>query len=150
VAANQSDDIQVDYGDETIVPNGLYEAVFVRHGTFLVFGKHPCVWLRFRLVTPGEHFDKQLVRWYRVASLKGRPRPEGSFTLRKKSLLFLDLVRLSDYKQKPSRVSLGIFRGAAFEISTRKVKKSWNAQVALPDWLHYSVVDKIIKKTTGQ
>jgi hypothetical protein len=145
-----NDEIQVDYGDEPVVPDATYEAVFVRHGTFLVFGKQPSVWLRFRIVTPGEHFSKELVRWYRVASLRGNARPEGAFTLRRKSLLFLELVRLSDFKQKPSRVSLSVLRGRTFEVSTRKVKQSWDRQADLPDWLQYSVVDRIIRATTGQ
>ena len=145
-----NDEIQVNYGDAILVPDGHYEAVFVRHGTTLVFGKQPSVWLRFRIVTPGEYFDKELVRWYRVACLKGKPREDGGFTLRHRSLLFLELVRLSGFKQKPSRVSLSVLRGRSFEISTRKVTQSWDQHADMPDWLHYSVVDRILRPTTGQ
>ncbi|HKQ22896.1 MAG TPA: hypothetical protein VJT81_00455 [Burkholderiales bacterium] len=149
LAVVSNDDIQIDYGTEVLIPDATYEVVYQGHKTALVFGKHPSVSLRFRIITPGEYFGKEIARHYRVAKLKGEPRENGAFTLRRNSLLFLELVRLSDFKQKPSRISLSVLRGCAFEVSTRTVKKSWHKQTKLPIWLQYSVVDRIRKQTAG-
>lgn len=68
-------DVLVDYSSRPpLVPDGKYQAVFIRHETaFVVRGAKVFLW--FRIVEPGEYFGVELYRPYRVRHLVGKPAP---------------------------------------------------------------------------
>ncbi len=147
---SSTDDIVVEDDGWPLIPERCYEAVYVGHRTALMFGRNPSVCVRFRLVTPGPHHGVELARYYRVARLtgNGKPREGGTFTLRRGSLLLIELCRLTEARLKPSRVSLSMLRGMVLEVSVRTVERAWD-QRPLPEALRYSVVDELLGNTAG-
>ena len=140
-------EVVFDYSNRPpLVQDGKYEAVFVRHETAFVFrtGK---VFLWFRIVA-GEHFGVELYRPYRVKQLTGKAGPGGGFRLAPGSDLFAMLVRVLAVQRRPDRISLRALKGAVLEIRTRTVTSDHRQREA-PEWLRYSVVDDVIRATTG-
>ena len=105
------DDIAVDAsGFKPRVPDAEYRAVLARHETAMVF-RTPKVFLRFRIVDIGPHFETILFRAYRVHKLRSKPGPGGQIGLRPGNELFADLVRLLDIRARPDRISLRDLEG---------------------------------------
>lgn len=147
--AGELDEVVVEHGKIwPLVAEGMYQAVFTGHETAWLF-KSCKVFLHFKIVTPGEHFEKKLFRAYRVRTLIGAPGPGGRFKLKPRSDLFLMLCRVLDLKARPDRISLRDLKHCVLGISTRTVKADFK-QKELPDFLRYSVVDEVLGKETGQ
>lgn len=143
------DSISVDYsGLPPTVPDEIYSAIFTHHETAFVF-RTSKVFLYFRIIDPGEHFGKILYRAYRAGALKGEPRRNGGFKLRRGSDLLSMIFRILEIsKARPDRVSLHEIKNCVLKIKTRTVTKDYQ-QHALPECMRYSVVADIIEKTTG-
>ena len=141
-------DVIVDYSSRPLlVPDGKYQAVFVRHETAFVF-RAAKVFLWFRIVNPGDYFSVELYRPYRVKKLLGKPGRGGKFKLAPGSELFTMLCRVLDIKARPDRISLLGLKHCILEIKTRTVTTDY-LQRDVPDWLHYSVIADVCRKLTG-
>lgn len=132
--------------DKPILPDGKYEASYLGHETAFVF-QNAKVFLRFRIVTPGDHFGKEVFRAYRATKLVGKPSKNGKFKLRRGSELFIDVARLLDFKARPDRISLHSLKHQVWLIKTRTVVADYK-QRQLPEWARYSVVGEIIGTAT--
>ena len=140
----RDDDVAIDAAAyKPRVPDGHYIAVMLRHETAYIF-RTAKVFLRFRIIDTGPHFDVQLFKAYRVWKLRSKPGANGQISLRPNNELFLDIVRLLQIRQRPDRVSLHDLKNRAWKISTRTVTTDYQ-QRPLPEWLQYSVVDRIIE-----
>lgn len=146
-ATAPSNDIVLDDAGRQRVPDGVYEAVYIRHETAISW-RTPRVYIWMRLVTPGPHMGVELYRAYRVASLIGRPGRSGRFKLRRGHELCAMLVRVLDIRVRPDRFSPCALGGRVLQVKTRTVIKD-HAGRPLHDWLRYSVIDDIITATTG-
>lgn len=141
-------DVAIDAaGYKPRVPDAEYSAVVVRHDTAFIF-RTPKVILRFRITTLGPQCGVELFKAYRVAKLRSKPGPGGQISLRPGGDLFMDLVRLLQIRQRPDRMSLRDLKGRLWKISTRTVTTDYE-QRPLPEWLQYSVVDRITEAETG-
>ena len=140
-------DLVVDYESiPPLVPDGVYEAVYVRHSIATVFNTRKLfVW--FRIVEHGDYYQHELFRAYR---LKGKKAPDkkGALNVGVRSDLYRMLVRVQDIKLRTDRLSLRSLKGVVLQIKTRTVSKDFE-QRELPTWLRYSVVDDVLKKLTG-
>lgn len=143
------DDIAVDEKHyKPHVPDGVYLAVMFEHQTAFVF-RTPKVFLRFRIIDPGPHFETELFKPYRVHKLRSKPGPGGQIGLRPQGELFTDLVRLLGIRRRSDRISLRDLKGRVWRIRTRTVIVDYQ-QRPLPEWLQYSTVDEIIEAETGK
>ena len=140
-------DIEVAESAHPRIPDGDYEAVFVRHETALLL-KTGKVFLWFRIVTPGSHFDAEICRPYRCREIIGRPGKGGRFKLNRGSDLFKDLARLLDVARRPDRISLQDLRGSVWIIRTRTVDRD-HRQRPIPEAARYSVVSEILHAAAG-
>ena len=141
--------VELEGDGKPLVPDGQYEAVFEYHETaFILRTKAAKVFLRFRIVTPGEHEGVKLFRAYRVAKLRSKPGKHGSFSLTRGQDLFFDLCRWLDIRQRPDRVSLHDLRGKVWRIRTRTVSRDFR-QRELPGFARYSVVDDLLEISAG-
>ena len=140
----QDDDVAIDdAGYKPRVPDGEYQAVMLGHNTAYIF-RTAKVFLRFQIIDTGPHFGVELFKAYRVAKLRSKPGPNGQISLRPNNELFVDIVRLLHIRQRPDRVSLHDLKNRGWKIKTRTVTTDYK-QRPLPEWLHYSVVDRIIE-----
>jgi len=142
------DDIAIDSTHyKPRVPDGEYRAVMLGHQTAFVF-RTAKVFLRFRIIDPGPHFETELFKAYRVHKLRGKPGPGGQISLRPQGELFTDLVRLLHIRRRPDRMSLRDLKGCVWKVRTRTVTVDYQ-QRPLPEWMQYSTVDEIIQAETG-
>lgn len=139
-------DVELIEDDKPLLPDGRYEAAYLGHETAFVF-QNAKVFLRFRIVTPGEQFGMEVFRAYRATKLVGKPCKNGKFKLRRGSDLFTDVARLLDIKARPDRLSLHSLKHKVWLIKTRTVVADYK-QRPLPDWARYSVVDEILQSAS--
>lgn len=140
--------IEVDLKDlPPRIPDGEYQAHLVFHETAFAF-KAPKVYLWFKLIEFGEHFEKLVYRPYRVKQLKGNPGRNGRFVLSKGGDLLKMVLRVLPYgPNRPDRVSLLDLRNRVIRIRTRTVKTDYR-QRPLHEALWYSVVDEVLRIET--
>ena len=77
--------------DAPLVPEGEYQLRYIDYRTCIAF-KVPRVVVRFKILDHGPHNGKEIECWYRVNSLKAKPKKSGNFVVGKKSDLFRDYV----------------------------------------------------------
>jgi hypothetical protein len=139
---SDSEDPSVDVeGFKALLPEGSYEAVYLGHQTALVFHT-PKVFLRFRITQHGPYNGVEVFRAFRVRALKGRPAPNGGFTLHAGGELYSTLVRLLDVRNRADRVTLRPLRAMLFRIRLRTVTTDYR-QRPLPEHNRYSTIDEI-------
>jgi len=141
------EEIHFETGNRPQIADGIYLARYTHHETGFCFGTAK-VYLWFKIVSPGSCFDVSVYRAYRAIKIKGKPKRNGGFTVKRGSDLYLDLVRLLDMRTRPDRVSATALAGKAYSIKTRTVTKDYR-QRALPEWDRYSVVDSIVRAETS-
>jgi hypothetical protein len=140
--------IDIDYGTaQHLVPDAEYEALCLGHDTAMV-SRVPKVFLRFRIITMGEHHGKELYRAFRVKALRGRPGRGGSFGVKSSHEVFRMICRVLQLRTRPDQISLRALKGNVFRITTRTVKVD-SSQRELPDCLRYSVVDEVLELLEG-
>lgn len=139
---------EVDYGRACpTIPDAEYRAVFTHHETAISFST-PKVFLWFRLVDPGPHFDKLIYAVYRARGLKGKPRKHGSFAVRSNGELFVSVCKVLSERGRPDRFSLQPLKNKVLRVKTRTVKRDYR-QREIPEARRYSVVDALIGCDTG-
>jgi len=139
-------DIEVDTSAAlSRVPDGVYVARYIESETLFLFNSGKVV-LRFEIVQ-GDLAGTRLVKPYRVKKLLSRPRKGGRFSLGRSSELLRDLVRLSDMKIRPDRISLEVLRRQLWRVRTRTVTTDYK-QRPIPEALRYSVIAEIVEAET--
>lgn len=143
-----ADECEVDYGRACpTIPDAEYLAVFTHHETAYSFST-PKVFLWFRIIDPGPHFDAMIYAAYRVRSLKGKARRHGGFKVAAHGELFVMVCKVLNERGRPDRFSLLSLKGKVLRIKTRTVKRD-HRQREIPEARRYSVVDAIIGCDTG-
>ena len=126
-----------------LVPEGDYTASFLHHETNdKAFGGAKKVYLRFRILDFGEHFEKEVYRAFNVKGLIGKPGKNGRFSLGKRSDLYFQLMKISP-NVRADRPSLNRLQNVELKIRVRTVTRD-SKQRDLPKQMHYSVVDEIL------
>ena len=129
------------------IPEGKYQATYVRHETAFVF-KTPKVFVHFKL-HGGEYNGLRLYRAYRVHSLRGKPRKGGSFKLRHSHELYRQFVMISGCRERPDRISLSRLKRCLLTVTVKTVTRDAK-QHELPPALQYSVIDRLVGVEAGQ
>ncbi len=146
--AEQAGEVAIDLSSlPPLLPEGEYRAVLTYHETAVVFSQ-PKVFLHFKIIDPGEAFEKMLYRAYRVKSLTGKPSKHGGFKVARGGDLCEMLCRVLDVRARPDRISVAPLRGSVLKIRLRTVTKDYR-QRTVRDWLRYSVVSDIIGMETS-
>jgi len=141
-----NEDIFIDWGSLPLIPDGTYEAVYVKHETFhQSFG--PKIKITFRITTLGEYYETLLFGWYNAKRLKSKPAKGGAATLSRHSKLAYELIKVIDVKERVSRLSPAQLKSVLLQIKVRTVKTN-SKQQELSKVQHYSVVDSIIGALT--
>ena len=122
-----------------VIPDGEYEAAFIRAETKRMWGQLK-IFLWFRIINSGENFDVELFlacqvpqkltiscKYYRAWVVAAGRRPD---------------------RFEAQRMTPNVFRGKAFRVQVRVVKKDAE-QRPLPPALHYSIIHKLIEKVIG-
>lgn len=124
-----------------LLPDGFYEAQCIKYDAGFFQGKARKLFLIFKILTPGEHFGKDIFMAFNM-------RYDGK--VRAGSKYYKTWVMAYGWR-KPSRnakMSPRIFLNKVCGIKTRTVKPEHNRQ-KMPDAFWYSVVDYIISINTG-
>jgi len=135
-------EIQVDWGQDEIVPDSTYEAAYVSQETVKgTFGAK--LKITFKILNFGEHFEKLVSSWYNVTdhmSPKGKNRkvkaPKGS-------KLVSHLLNVSNLNSRKDRLTTEVLKNKILVIKTRTVIKD-GRQNKLHSLQKYSVVDDIL------
>lgn len=142
-----SDEFLIDWGDLPNIPEGIYEAVYVRHQTHhLTFG--PKVEIVFRITSFGPYNGALISGWYNVKKLKSKPSKGGGIVLSRHSKLVNELFRVLDSQVKLRKLSLVQLKPLLLKIKVRTVKTN-SRQKELHKTLQYSVVDSILESLTS-
>ena len=128
--------------DRPFIAPGIYRLILVTFETHLLFDRRPKLVLRFRICDPGDHFGKEVSRWYNVVALIGHPREHGRFRVGRGSDYVLDYVTLFGKPQRLDRLPPSRFANCVFCGRIRTVDKD-HRQRKLPDCLQYSVVHEL-------
>jgi hypothetical protein len=137
---------KIEYAPDELHRNLLsdetYEVQYISHNDGFAMGRHKKLFVIFKILGVGEHFDKTLMLIYNMPFSTG---PIAS------SKYYKDWVFLNGYK-KPSRntkMSPDIFKNKRLLIKTRTVKPKRNKKEIMPKDFWYSVVDQIVEVLTG-
>jgi len=129
-------------GFKPLLPEGKWlEARFDDHSTAIIFGAHKVFW-EFSIVEPGEWFEHELFRAFRVRKVIGRPAKHGKFVLSAGGEMYELLVRLLDVRQRTDRITLRPLKHMLFRVKTRTVRTNHN-QRPIPEHAQYSVIESI-------
>jgi hypothetical protein len=128
---------------DPLVPDGTYTGIYVRHDlvALKMFKNAMRIFIRFRIVDPGEHQGAVLFRAYRV-----RPgRSRGTFVAPKRSKLFRTIAALyPSERMRGDRINVrAALKGRAVKLTARTVTTD-SEQRPLPPNCRYSVVDELI------
>lgn len=146
--AQAPDDCEVDYGRACpVIPPGIYRAILTHHETAFVF-KTPKVFLWFRIVDPGNCFERELYAVNRVKQLKGRARKNGAFVVGARSDLFRIACHVLDLNMRPKRFSIYGLRNRVLRVMVSTVTHDYK-QRPLPIAMQYSKVSEILGTETG-
>ena len=141
-----SDDLSIDWGHQTLIPPGIYQAVYVNHET--THGNWgPKVKIIFRITDIGPYYETLVEAWYNVKALKAKPGKKRGLILSRHCKLSTELLKVLGVKERVSRISPAQLRGKLLEISVRTVKTNsrQNEYAAIQQ---YSVVDSINRLLT--
>lgn len=146
--ADSQTDITVVGHKHPLVPEGEYLAAFLYHETAITFTV-PKVYLHFRLVSFGPHFETPLIAAFNARGIVGRPRKNGRFKLGRRSRLYLTMCHLLEGRGvRPDRISLRPLRRLLLKVSVRTVTTDYR-QRPLPAIERYSVIDDILSVEEG-
>jgi hypothetical protein len=141
-----SDDLLIDWGHQTLIPPGVYQAVYVNHETTKgSWGLK--VKIVFRITEIGTYFDTLIEGWYNVNALKSKPGKNKKVILSRHCKLTTELLKVLGIKERLSRISPTHLRGKLLEISVRTVKTN-SRQKEYASIQQYSVVESINKLLT--
>ena len=141
--ANPDGEISVDIGDLVRVPPGEYQLAFESYRTALVYGRIPKVGLKFKIIDQGEHFGKELYRWYNVKGITGKPRKSGGFKVGRNGDFLIEYLTLFPTQLKRlDRISFSGFRKNVIRGRVETVKRN-SRQKPLPEILQYSIIREL-------
>ncbi len=131
--------------DLSLLPEGEYRLGYIDYRTCIAFNV-PRVVVRFKILDFGEHFGKQLERWYRVGSLRGKPRKFGDFRVGKRSDFFRDYLRVigAPTANRRDRLSFTSLKNKVVVGSIRTVVEGRD-QEKLETGARYSVVNRLLR-----
>ena len=133
-------------GDRPVLlPPGDYELSYVHHETKSIFRRHK-LFVRFKVVTFGEHFEKEVCRYYGVRRLIGKAGKHGRFEVGWKSDFLREYARMFGAPARLDRIAMTPFAKAIFVGRVRTVEQGHDQQ-EIPSPLRYSVVDKLLRNT---
>lgn len=135
---------QIEGEPPSLVAPGIYDLAFQYYETTYLFGRAPKVICRFIVATPGEFFERTLVRYYNVLTLNSKPRRGGSFRIGWKSDLLREYVNLFGMPSRLDRLSLEqmknrIIRGRVVTVARDAKQRS------IPEPLRYSVISELLE-----
>ena len=142
------DDVIVEGNVWPLLPDGEYVMQLLHHETVMAF-RTPKVVLHMKIVEPGEHNGKRLIRAYRVKELIGRPRKWGRFKLTRHQDLFITLAHLYGKRLRHDRISLRALGRVLLRGTTRTVTTDYRQRLS-PEALHYSVIDELVSIEAGE
>jgi len=136
-------EFEIEWGNLTLIPAGIYEAVYVSHETFnQSFGSK--VKITFRITTIGQWFGSHINGWYNVKTLSSKPGKHRKVSLSRHSKLTTELLNVLNIKEKVSRLSPVQLKGKLLEVAIRTVHMN-SRQKAYAEIQTYSVVDRIVR-----
>lgn len=126
-----------------LIESGVYRASCQSYKTGLYFKGQPRAILTFRIQDPGPAYGVEVIRAYRLKSLKG-----SRFTVARGSDLLYEYSRALDLRVRPDRISLRALLPYLWRIRVRTVKLDCGGHDRrpreLPDHLQYSVVAELL------
>ncbi len=125
-----------------LLPDGEYEAMYVRHTTREQFGTSKAVFY-FEVMDYGKWHGVQLERFYNVERLTSKRGKNGSFVPALRGSFMIDYCVCFGLPKRRDRISLSKFKGKIFTIKVRAVKRN-HVQRKYPECMQYSVIDSII------
>ena len=135
------DDIEIDWGNYIIIPEGKYQVMYVSHETTNgSFGAK--VKITFTITSYGEFFGKHIDAWYNLKAIKKIGKGKA-ISVSRYSKLTGELLNALGYKERVKRLSPLALKGKLLWVNVRTVTKN-SRQKALHELQRYSVVDSII------
>ena len=128
-----------DSDELVLVPERKYTLAYTRHQFVNIF-KHPKLFVEFRIVDMGPHFEKVVARWYRLTKRGGRV----GFDYSLKGDLYREYVRLFGAPQRKDRLALSNFKSVEIRGKVVTVKKGQDGR-DIPPAARYSVVRQLIE-----
>ena len=131
----------------TRVPEGEYVLRFDFHETKRIF-KSGKIYLHFRIMNTGEHFEKPITAYYNC-SVMGKPGRGGKFRAGWKSNLMREVVGLTgELPKRTDRLNLNQLKTMLILGEVGTVNKT-SQQRDLTEPLRYSVVRELLRVHTG-
>jgi hypothetical protein len=139
---NSDGDIEFSFdgGVPPVIPEGEYEAAFVRADRKRMYGTGERLFLWFRLITPGQWFGIELYVVCTVAA-KGKWRPSHKF-------FQAWILAAGKSPCRNDRMSTKVFRGKVFRVRVRTVTKTAKRDTRTLAQ-QYSVIDEILAVVAG-
>jgi len=125
-----------------LLPEDIFQVSYLKHEFENAFGE-PRLFIHFKILDMGEHFEKILYRAYRLKSLKNPGRKNSAFTVGKGSDLVRELALVTN--RRPDRLLPTDFEGMILKAKVETVKKDYKQRI-IPESLRYSVIREIIGK----
>ena len=132
--------------DSPLIPEGIYEMVYLYHTTWMFMGRQPKVVVYFAIMEPGEYFQVVLPVYYNAIKLIGKRGKNGGFKAAKKSNLVRDYCRVFPTQPLPrlDRIPLTKLESTVVRGAVDTVKKDFQ-QRDIPEVAQYSKVVGIDK-----
>ena len=137
-----SADFEIEEGTRVFVPPGTYNVAFVSWWTGLMFGKAKKLGLIFKITDFGEHFGKQVMRWYNIRRFIGHTGKHGRFQAMKGSDFIRDYVRLFGMPTRTDRASLTKYERILIKAQIVTVNLN-SSQSDILEPLQYSVIRQL-------
>ena len=119
-----------------LIPDAEYEVQCVEYNNQFCFGKAIKTFLKFKIITEGDHHGKKLFMAFNMP-YNGRIKTGSKY--------YKSWCMVNDWR-KPSRnakMSPRHFLNKVYRVKTRIVKPPYNGKKEMPEQFWYSVVDEI-------
>jgi hypothetical protein len=148
MAAQQSDDAEVDGPRPPLIKPGVYDFRFIDWSTRYLFGRRPKLMLRFKVITMGEYFDTiTLCRHYNATRLIGKPGQYGRFKVGWHSNFLREYSTLFTNPTRPDRIAMTAFNKVVIVAKVITVTTG-SDQRDIPESLQYSTISQLLKAKT--
>ena len=126
-----------------LVKPGVYDLAFIDYKTAMMFkGKAPKLIMNFRIVTLGEFFETELVRYYNVKRVIGKPQRHGRFKPASKGSFLREYMTLFTGRvDRLDRIPMSHFESALIEGVVDTVKRAQGRDI--PGELQYSIITEL-------
>jgi hypothetical protein len=147
MAAPQSGEVFAEMDGErpALIEPGTYDLRFDHHSTCMMFGRAPKLALWFTIISMGPYYDKvQLVRYYNVRKVIGRPAKNGRFKAGWMCNFTREYGRLFRLPSRLDRISMTAFSKVII-VGTVRTVITGSDQCEIPEQLRYSVIDELVR-----